>query len=74
MPLVVEASPDQKTWTEVARRTEVFETWQPKFAKQNARFLRLRVDRKSWLHLERVAVHPLRRRGSVRLDADAMGT
>ena len=58
VPLIAEVSNDRKTYTEIARRTEVFDTWHPKFAPQRARYLRLRVARVSWLHLEAVEVHP----------------
>jgi hypothetical protein len=57
VPLVVEVGNDAKNWVEVARRTQTFETWQPSFAPQSARYVRLRVARKSVLHLERVAIH-----------------
>ena len=58
VPLVVEVSNDQQNWTEVARKKAVFSVWRPKFATQHARYVRVRVARKSWLHLEKVAVHP----------------
>jgi hypothetical protein len=58
VPLVIEIGNDQKTWTEIARKKEDFQTWNPQFPKQNARYVRVRVDRKSWLHLDKVAVHP----------------
>jgi hypothetical protein len=57
-PLVVEASDDGKTFREVIRRGEEFSTWKPKFASQEARYVRLRVAKKSFLHLEAVRVHP----------------
>lgn len=58
VPLIVEAGPDGASWTEVTRQTEQFTTWAPVFAPHEARYVRLRVARKSWLHLETVAVHP----------------
>jgi hypothetical protein len=58
VPLIVEVSNDKKTYSEIARRTEVFDTWHPKFATQQARYLRVRVGAVSWLHLEAVEVHP----------------
>jgi hypothetical protein len=58
VPLVVEVSNDDKSFTEVARREAVFTTWKPSFAPQHARYLRLRVDRESILHLEAIKVHP----------------
>ncbi|MBK7861562.1 MAG: discoidin domain-containing protein [Archangiaceae bacterium] len=58
VPLVIEVGDDQQTWREIARRDEVFTTWKPSFAPVTARFVRARVTRKSWLHLEAVKVHP----------------
>lgn len=57
VPLVVELSDDGVTFREVARRNEVFATWKPVLGPQTARFVRVRVDRMSWLHLEAVRVH-----------------
>jgi hypothetical protein len=56
-PLIVEVSDDGKSFREVIRRTEDFDTWKPKFAKQTARYVRLRVPKKTFLHLEAVRVH-----------------
>jgi hypothetical protein len=58
VPLVVEVSNDGKTFREVVRRTEEFSVWKPSFPKQTARYVRLRVARKSMLHLESVQIHP----------------
>lgn len=58
LPLIVEVSNDDKNFHEVIRRDEAFSTWQPKFAVQHARYLRLRVPRESMLHLEAIKVHP----------------
>lgn len=58
VPLVVEVSDDGKTFREVIRRTDQFSVWKPSFAKQTARYVRLRVPRKSMLHLESVQIHP----------------
>jgi hypothetical protein len=58
VPLVVEVSDDGQAFRPVARRDDVFEEWRPRFDTQTARYVRLRVDRKSWLHLEAVRVHP----------------
>jgi hypothetical protein len=57
-PLIVEVSDDAKKYREVIRRNEEFSVWMPRFAKQTARYVRLRVPRKSILHLEAVRVHP----------------
>ncbi len=58
VPLIAEVSNDQKTYREIARQTEKFRVWSPSFAPQRARYIRLRVARKSILHLEDVQVHP----------------
>jgi len=56
VPLVVEVSLDETTWTTVARREEVFARWTASFAPTQARYVRLRVPRKTFLHLEEVVV------------------
>ena len=58
VPLVLEVSDDGASWREVIRRPDVFATWYPTFPAQKARYVRLRVDRISTLHLEAVRVHP----------------
>lgn len=58
IPLVIEISDDAKTWRGVARRKESFRTWTAEFKPQTARYVRARVDRRSYLHLEKVMVHP----------------
>jgi hypothetical protein len=58
VPLVVEVSDDGKTFREVTRRNEGFVEWEPHFAPQHARYVRVRVDRISALHLEAVKVRP----------------
>ncbi len=56
VPLVLEVGNDGKSWKQIARRTEEFGEWIAVFPRQTARYVRLRVDRKSTLHLERVSV------------------
>jgi F5/8 type C domain-containing protein len=58
VPLVVETSVDQQKWTEVARNEEEFGEWKASFTPTQARWVRLRVPRKTWLHLRRVRVLP----------------
>jgi hypothetical protein len=53
VPLVVEASLDGQRWTELARTERAFATWSAALSGQ-ARFVRLRVTRRSSLHLQRV--------------------
>jgi len=56
VPLAVEVSMDNKSWREVARRTEVFNTWSKDFPPVNARYVRIVGLHKSPLHLKRVAI------------------
>lgn len=58
VPLLVEASDDQKTWRKVIERKETFNAWEPTFPAQVARYVRLRVAKKTWFHLEAVEVYP----------------
>jgi len=58
VPLVVEVSDDGKNFREIARQNDEFSVWKQSFPKQTARFVRVRVPRKSMLHLEAVQVHP----------------
>jgi len=58
IPLLVEVSKDAKKWKQVARRDAAFGTWTAEFAAQEARYVRLRVDRRSYLHLEAVQIRP----------------
>jgi hypothetical protein len=58
LPLVVEVSDDdQRSWTRVAYRRGEFRRWRAEFPDVAARFVRLRVDRRSSLHLRSVAVY-----------------
>jgi|NGEPerStandDraft_6_1074524.scaffolds.fasta_scaffold00712_8 F5/8 type C domain len=57
VPLVVELSPDRKTWREVAKRNENFVDWKAAFSPQETRYVRLRVPRRTNFHLERVVIH-----------------
>ena len=56
VPLIVELSKDGTSFRTVARRDEVFEVWRAKFPPERARYVRIRVQRYSALHLERVDV------------------
>ncbi len=57
VPLIVEVSTDHETFVEVARRTETFLTWNATFEPRDVRWVRLRVPRRTWFHLERVSVY-----------------
>ncbi|MCS6900086.1 MAG: discoidin domain-containing protein [Myxococcales bacterium] len=56
VPLVIELSDDHLRWREVARKNETFNHWKAKFALQHARYVRVRAQRRTFLHLEGVAV------------------
>jgi hypothetical protein len=55
VPLVVETSLDRKSWAVAARTDQAFLVWSADFAQQ-ARYLRLRVDGHSSLHLQSVSI------------------
>lgn len=57
-PLILETSNDRQTWNLVTRRNEPFTYWDPTFPAVTARYVRLRVDKKTWFHLEAVEVFP----------------
>ena len=53
VPLVFEVSDDRVTWREVARRADTFSTWKTSFPTTRAQYVRLRIARRSLLHLEK---------------------
>jgi hypothetical protein len=56
IPLLIEVSQDAASWRAVAQQAEPFTEWEARFAPVTARYVRLRVNRRSTLHLERVAI------------------
>lgn len=56
VPLVVEASDDGTTWRELGRRVEAFYYWQLRVRPTTTRWIRLRADRPTSLHLGRVEI------------------
>jgi len=57
LPLAVELSQDHTHWERVGYRRVMFSSWTASFSARTARYVRLRVDRRSSLHLLRVAVY-----------------
>jgi len=53
VPLALETSDDRINWHEVARRDDTFSTWRADFPATRARYARLRVLRRSILHLDK---------------------
>lgn len=56
VPLAIEVSSDHKTWHEIARRDETFNTWYKEFPPVTARYVRAILLKKGLLHLRRVSV------------------
>ncbi len=57
VPLAIEVSEDGKSWKEVARQTDSFEEWKAKFPAEQARWVRLRAQKRTFLHLQQVRIH-----------------
>jgi hypothetical protein len=55
VPLVVETSLDQASWFEQARTDRAFGTWSSTLHGR-AQFVRLRADKKTYLHLGAIVV------------------
>lgn len=58
VPLVIEASDDQQAWRELARREQGFDAWAARFEPTTARWVRMRVPRRTTLHLDGAQVLP----------------
>ena len=56
-PLIIEVSTDQKHWRKVANHEGPFTTWDAKFNSVNARYVRVRLMRQEYFHLEAVHVY-----------------
>ncbi len=54
LPLVVELGDTARHYHEVARRVEAFDRWTATFPKQQTRYVRLLVPRRTTLHLKNV--------------------
>jgi hypothetical protein len=58
LPVIVEVSDDAKAFREVAKTTEEFRSTRVSFPSTTARYVRLRVPHRSFLHLASVGVFP----------------
>lgn len=56
LPLLVELGTSPSNYVEVARRTAPFDTWEISVAPTQARYLRVRADRKTTLHLTGIEI------------------
>jgi len=56
VPLLVEVSTDHQVWKLVARRETPFNSWLGEFAPAQARWVRLKVEKRAYFHLARVRV------------------
>lgn len=56
LPLIIEVSTDRTQWREVMRKNESFGDWRARFTPTTARWIRLRVAQRSFLHLAEVRV------------------
>jgi hypothetical protein len=56
IPLALEVSNDAKNWKQVARRDEPFIEWTAQFKRVKARYVRARVLKRAYFHLERVSI------------------
>jgi len=58
VPLIVEVSENHKRWRTVGRRDTDFTTWRADFQPVKARWVRLKAQRVTFLHLQRVRILP----------------
>jgi hypothetical protein len=56
-PVVIETSKDGTSWREVARRDDAYSTWLATFKPLKARYVRARLLKRTWFHLERFSVY-----------------
>jgi hypothetical protein len=56
IPLVVEVAGDDQKFVEVARRTETFDVWKVEFPARKSRYVRLRVEATTMLHLREIKI------------------
>ena len=56
LPLVIEVAGDDQQFVEVARRTETFDVWKVEFPARKSRYVRLRVEATTMLHLREIKI------------------
>lgn len=56
VPLVIEVSQDGEKWREIARQAASFREWETNVAPVEARYVRARSLKRTWLHLERFSL------------------
>lgn len=56
-PLVIEVSTDQKHWKKIARHDGEFTSWQAQFSPVQDRYLRVRLLKQNYLHLNAVHIY-----------------
>lgn len=56
LPLVVEVGLDGTSFTQVGRRTEVFDTWTLRFTAREARYVRIRSEATTCLHFREIRI------------------
>jgi hypothetical protein len=56
-PLIIEVSSDQKHWRKVANHEGEFSTWEAKFNPVSTRYVRVRLMRQDYFHLDAVHVY-----------------
>jgi len=57
VPLIVEVSKDRRNWDEVAKRDEDFAIWTAEFSPKKARYVRLKLQDRNFLHLAEIEVY-----------------
>jgi hypothetical protein len=55
-PITVEVSSDSKQWRRVARQDAAFSVWRTSFAPVRARWVKIRAEKRTNLHLRRVRI------------------
>jgi hypothetical protein len=58
LPLIVQVSTDEKHWKTVATRRDEFTTWRANFPTEQARWVKLSVGNRNFLHLASVKLLP----------------